>query len=164
MSWATSRLSLNWMQLWWSNGRLLLSNRFGLVSFVVLVIMLVVIYNFELIAAIWKLNEEYNSEITWLGDETSRWIKIGNGLHKLAVVSGVVSWISLGMLPKMQFVWTPLAGTSLLAYGMYQICWATDPCCKYQIEKDAVSFFYFKLVFLGGAGAAQKRCFRINLY
>ena len=69
-----------------------------------------------------------------LGDETASWIKMGNFLHKASVVSGVIS-LSTGYFKKDVFSY-PLAVISFLAAGVYAVSWASDPCCKYQLETN----------------------------
>lgn len=69
-----------------------------------------------------------------LGTETAAWIKIGNFLHKASVVSGAVS-LSAGYFQR-DLISLPFAVASVLTSGMYALSWASDPCCKYQIEMD----------------------------
>lgn len=69
-----------------------------------------------------------------LGNETASWIKMGNFLHKASVVSGVIS-LSTGYLKKDLFSF-PLAAASFLTAGVYAVSWASDPCCKYQLEMN----------------------------
>jgi len=82
-------------------------------------------------------------EPTQLGDETSRWIRVGNCLHKTAVLSAV-GCIAVGAI-------IPLASSSIgltascigLGLGsvfcaaVYALSWQFDPCCKYQPTDDA---------------------------
>ncbi|XP_062588602.1 transmembrane protein 11, mitochondrial-like [Saccostrea cucullata] len=69
-----------------------------------------------------------------LGKDTARWIKMGNFLHKSCVVSGIISLIT-GYCNKDLVSYT-FAGVSFLTAGLYALSWASDPCCKYQIEKN----------------------------
>lgn len=69
-----------------------------------------------------------------LGNETASWIKMGNFLHKASVVSGVIS-LSTGYFQKDLFSF-PLAAASFLTAGVYAVSWASDPCCKYQLETN----------------------------
>ncbi|CAH1646076.1 unnamed protein product [Spodoptera littoralis] len=69
-----------------------------------------------------------------LGEETARWIYVGNLLHKVSVYSGLCS-ITSGL------VWSSLACApfgivSVLCAGCYTLSWQWDPCCKYQEEKN----------------------------
>lgn len=69
-----------------------------------------------------------------LGEETVRWIFVGNILHEVAVYSGLCS-IASGL------VWNPpicapFGIVSILCSGCYTLSWQWDPCCKYQEEKD----------------------------
>lgn len=78
-------------------------------------------------------------EPTKLGDETGRWITVGNCLHKTAVLSGAGSLLCGGLSTK----W-PIAdiGTyslgfiSFMCAGLYMVSWQYDACCKYQVEHD----------------------------
>ncbi|XP_063620360.1 transmembrane protein 11 homolog, mitochondrial-like [Cydia splendana] len=69
-----------------------------------------------------------------LGEETARWIYVGNLLHKVSVYSGLcgiasgLAWSSLAC--------TPFGVASILCAGCYTLSWQWDPCCKYQEEKD----------------------------
>lgn len=71
-----------------------------------------------------------------LGDETSRWISVGNCLHKTAVLSGFGAIITDCFFPGRFYVSTPLAGISTICTGLYMISWQFDACCKYQVETD----------------------------
>ena len=72
-----------------------------------------------------------------LGDETARWITVGNCLHKTAVLSGLVCLASGGVWPDHRLMYLPLGFTSLVCAGVYTMSWQFDPCCKYQVEYDA---------------------------
>ncbi|KAI8434990.1 hypothetical protein MSG28_003435 [Choristoneura fumiferana] len=69
-----------------------------------------------------------------LGEETARWIYVGNLLHKISVYSGLcgvasgLTWSSLAC--------TPFGIASILCAGCYTLSWQWDPCCKYQEEKN----------------------------
>ncbi|KAK3090008.1 hypothetical protein FSP39_008466, partial [Pinctada imbricata] len=71
-----------------------------------------------------------------LGGETSRWIRVGNFLHKSAVVSGVCSITCLSYAPEREYIFYPLGFYSVFASGLYAISWQFDPCCKYQVETN----------------------------
>ncbi|XP_038216036.1 transmembrane protein 11 homolog, mitochondrial [Zerene cesonia] len=69
-----------------------------------------------------------------LGEDTARWIYVGNLLHKVSLYSGISSiasgltWSSLAC--------TPFGIISVLCAGCYTLSWQWDPCCKYQVEKN----------------------------
>jgi len=81
-------------------------------------------------------------EQTQLGDETSRWIRVGNCLHKTAVLSAV-GCVAVGAI-------IPLASSSVgitasciglglgsvVCAALYALSWQFDPCCKYQPTDD----------------------------
>jgi len=66
-----------------------------------------------------------------LGEECMRYIRVGNALHKTAVLSGV---IALGMSG---FKWSWSIPFSTLCVGsaaVYGLSWQHDPACKYQVD------------------------------
>ena len=72
-----------------------------------------------------------------LGDETARWITVGNCLHKTSVLSGIIS-LSAGVTWKDKgLVYFPFSFASLVCAGVYAVSWQFDPCCKYQVEYDS---------------------------
>lgn len=97
-------------------------------------------------------------EPTQLGDETARWISVGNYLHKIAVVSGFgaiaagnfllillllcytnLFVIFVGLLwPDNPLICAPLGAFSLLCTGLYTASWQFDNCVKYQVCSDNV--------------------------
>lgn len=72
-----------------------------------------------------------------LGDETSRWISVGNCLHKTSVLAGLGSIIAHFTWPERGMVMLPLGFVSVVCAGVYAVSWQFDPCCKYQVESDA---------------------------
>ncbi|KAI9588571.1 transmembrane protein 11 homolog, mitochondrial isoform X2 [Glossina fuscipes] len=71
-----------------------------------------------------------------LGDETGRWITVGNCLHKTAVVSGLASLVSSLLWHERPVIAGPMCAVSLFCTGLYTVSWNTDPCCQYQVEND----------------------------
>ena len=92
-----------------------------------------------------------------LGDETARWIAVGNCLHKTSVLAGLGSVLSgicfkrvllylfkivflnihrlLGIFcDNRPYLYTPLGLLSLFCTGLYTASWQFDPCCKYQVS------------------------------
>jgi hypothetical protein len=71
-----------------------------------------------------------------LGEETARWISIGNCLNKTSIITGLGSIIS-GMIwsdkPNTQ---CSLATISLLSHGIHSLSWQFDPCSNYKVETD----------------------------
>lgn len=77
-------------------------------------------------------------EPTAIGEETARWIQVGNCLHKTAVIAGLGCFVSPWVLPKalkepMSLV---CGGVSFFCAALYGVSWQFDPCCKYQVEHD----------------------------
>ncbi|GAB0089873.1 transmembrane protein 11 homolog, mitochondrial [Sergentomyia squamirostris] len=71
-----------------------------------------------------------------LGEETARWITVGNVLYKSSVTCGVLSMASGLCLPKRFILSVPLCVVSILFTGLYTLSWLYDPCCQYQVVKD----------------------------
>ncbi|KAM4632003.1 transmembrane protein 11, mitochondrial [Discoglossus pictus] len=78
-------------------------------------------------------------EPTRIGDETARWITVGNCLHKTAVLSGTACLLTPLALPSeySHYVSLPAGALSVACSALYGISWQFDPCCKYQVEYDA---------------------------
>jgi Mitochondrial morphogenesis regulator len=83
-----------------------------------------------------------------LGDQTSRWIKLGNGLHKAAVLCGATSSLGLWIgdpWPKTAAggLWYCLCGslaaTALVSHLVHTVSWQADPCSYYQTETDPLT-------------------------
>ncbi|KAK2580776.1 hypothetical protein KPH14_011511 [Odynerus spinipes] len=71
-----------------------------------------------------------------LGDETSRWITVGNCLHKTATLSGLAA-IATGLIwDDRPYICGTLGFVSLITCGLYTLSWQFDPCCQYQVETD----------------------------
>ncbi|XP_006875436.1 PREDICTED: transmembrane protein 11, mitochondrial-like [Chrysochloris asiatica] len=78
-------------------------------------------------------------EPTRIGDETARWITVGNCLHKTTVLAGTACLCTPLTLPLEYFhyISLPAGVLSLACCTLYGIAWQFDPCCKYQVEYDA---------------------------
>ncbi|XP_011476620.1 transmembrane protein 11, mitochondrial isoform X1 [Oryzias latipes] len=78
-------------------------------------------------------------EPTRIGDETARWITVGNCLHKTAVLSGSACLLTPLSLPAeySRYVALPAGALSVACAALYGISWQFDPCCKYQVEYDS---------------------------
>lgn len=75
-------------------------------------------------------------EPTKLGDETGRWITVGNCLHQTGVATGIASIASSLIWQQKPVIYASLGAVSILCTGLYTISWNTDPCVKYQVEKN----------------------------
>lgn len=73
-----------------------------------------------------------------LGNETEKWIAIGNFLHKSSVVSGLGCLLTGICWPDRGFLYFPLGFLSTICAGVYTVSWQFDPCCKYQVERDTL--------------------------
>nr|XP_009939726.1 PREDICTED: transmembrane protein 11, mitochondrial [Opisthocomus hoazin] len=78
-------------------------------------------------------------EPTRIGDETARWITVGNCLHKTAVLAGTTCLFTPLALPAdySHYISLPAGVLSVACCTLYGISWQFDPCCKYQVEYDA---------------------------
>ncbi|PSN41083.1 Transmembrane protein 11 [Blattella germanica] len=81
-----------------------------------------------------------------LGDETARWIAVGNCLHKTAVLSGLGAIVTGFVWTERPYVCTPLGALSLLCTGLYTVAWQLDPCVQYQVERDPRKLVKFPLL------------------
>lgn len=73
-----------------------------------------------------------------IGNETTKWIQMGNFLHKAGVLSGlgcIISELTFPLRFKNTFC-IPMGAISLSCITLYNISWQYDPCCKYQVEQD----------------------------
>jgi len=72
----------------------------------------------------------------WLGNETVRWIRVGNFLHKSAVLATLGALVTLPFLPGpiRNFTSIPLGVVGICSAGVYDVSWQFDPCCKYQVD------------------------------
>lgn len=77
-------------------------------------------------------------EPTKIGEETTRWIRVGNCLHKTCVITGSIALLSPYIMPRA--IRCPssfgFSGISIFCALLYGVSWQFDPCCKYQIEYD----------------------------
>lgn len=69
-----------------------------------------------------------------LGDETARWIRVGNCLHKTAVLSGLTSIVCATVVPERLILCGPFCAVSVFCTGLYTISWNVDCCCQYQVN------------------------------
>lgn len=100
-------------------------------------------FEYELECALEAKSEYIVIEPTKLGEETSRWIIVGNSLHKASVLSGLASMLVPAVLPPFNtspfhlFFQTPTSLLSVACAALYGISWQFDPCCKYQVTVDS---------------------------
>nr|XP_060641816.1 transmembrane protein 11, mitochondrial [Anolis sagrei ordinatus] len=78
-------------------------------------------------------------EPTRIGDETARWITVGNCLHKTSVLAGTACLFTPLALPAdySHYISVPAGVLSIACCTLYGISWQFDPCCKYQVEYNA---------------------------
>lgn len=73
-----------------------------------------------------------------LGEETARWIMVGNCLQKVSIVTGLGSIVSGCLLPAgpRAVAQYSLLATSLLSNVLYTLSWKSDPCSNYKVERS----------------------------
>lgn len=69
-----------------------------------------------------------------LSDETERWIRVGNCLHKTAVLAGLTSVVGAALWPERLTITVPICALSVFCTGLYTVSWNYDPCCQYQVS------------------------------
>ncbi|KAM5132614.1 transmembrane protein 11, mitochondrial-like isoform 1-T1 [Mantella aurantiaca] len=71
-----------------------------------------------------------------LGDETARWISVGNCLHRTSVVTGIVCLLTPLGLPSSSahYLGLPAGALSVACAALYGVSWQSDPCCHYQVD------------------------------
>lgn len=72
-------------------------------------------------------------EPKYLGDEVSRWITLGNFLHKASVISGILCFGFQRFDKERYYLIIGLGTFSSLCAISYAVCWKGDPCCKFQV-------------------------------
>lgn len=71
-----------------------------------------------------------------LGEETARWIRVGNYLQRISIVSGLGSMVTGAVLPNKPVLSCSLLATSLLSNTIHTLSWQLDPCASYTVESD----------------------------
>ncbi|KAF7988859.1 hypothetical protein HCN44_007169 [Aphidius gifuensis] len=95
------------------------------------------------------LEAEYNLiviEPAKLGDETSRWIAVGNCLHKTASLSGLGAIVTGLVWSDRPYICGPLGMAAVITCGLYTVSWQFDPCCQYQVETDTSKLPHVELL------------------
>jgi len=75
-------------------------------------------------------------EPTRLGEETARWIAIGNCLRKTAVMTGFGAVVGGIVWPDRPLAYCPLASVSVLSSGIHTLSWQFDPCINYKVDSN----------------------------
>ncbi|XP_078510999.1 transmembrane protein 11, mitochondrial-like isoform X1 [Lissotriton helveticus] len=73
-----------------------------------------------------------------LGDETARWIAVGNCLHRTSMLTGAICLLSPLGLPAdvSHYLGLPAGAVSVACAALYGVSWQFDPCCKYQVDRS----------------------------
>lgn len=74
-------------------------------------------------------------EPKWLGDEVSRWITVGNFLHKASVISGLMC-LGFQHFHKSRTLVLTFGTFSSVCAIFYAVSWKNDPCCKFQVAEN----------------------------
>lgn len=71
-----------------------------------------------------------------LGHRCIKWIRVGNFLHKSAVLSSFAILAITPFIPVRISLFTsvPLGVFGLSCVTIYGVSWQFDPCCKYQVD------------------------------
>lgn len=75
-------------------------------------------------------------EPKYLGDEVSRWITLGNFLHKASVISGILCFGFQRFDKERYYLIVGLGTISSLFAISYAVCWKNDPCCRFQVAEQ----------------------------
>jgi len=67
-----------------------------------------------------------------LGEETVRWIRLGDCLHSTAMITGSGSVVSALLWEDRPYVYCPLTGLSLFCASFFRFSWKEDPCSVYR--------------------------------
>lgn len=99
------------------------------------------LYEIELEMALEKQYSMIVIEPKILGDHVSKWIRLGNFIHKSSVLCSLGCLLSPIVLPasNRKMISLSLGGVSLLSAAIYDISWQFDPTSKYQVEYDSHS-------------------------
>uniref|UniRef100_A0A5S6PZA5 Uncharacterized protein n=1 Tax=Trichuris muris TaxID=70415 RepID=A0A5S6PZA5_TRIMR len=71
-----------------------------------------------------------------LGEQTSRWIEIGNMLHRSSVLLSIGSIVTVFSYPKATKVWCCTCSAAAVCLLLYWFGWSSDPCSHYRLETD----------------------------
>lgn len=71
-----------------------------------------------------------------LGEETARWISIGNCLNKTSIITGFGSILSGIIWSDKPITQWSLASISVLSNTIHTLSWQWDPCSHYTVETD----------------------------
>ncbi|KFD45014.1 hypothetical protein M514_14109 [Trichuris suis] len=71
-----------------------------------------------------------------LGEQTSRWIEIGNMLHRSSVLLSIGSILAVFSYPKASKVWSSTCSAAAICLLFYWFGWSSDPCSHYRLETD----------------------------
>lgn len=71
-----------------------------------------------------------------LGEETARWIYVGDCISKTSIISGIGSILSGLLCPDKSVVQYSLLASSLLTNCFHVLSWQSDPCSYYRVERN----------------------------
>ncbi|KAG5678434.1 hypothetical protein PVAND_008108 [Polypedilum vanderplanki] len=75
-------------------------------------------------------------EPTKIGDETARWIVVGNCLSKTSMICSSACIAAGYVWPKNNLIFGTLCTLSIFCSGLYLLSWNSDPCVHYQVETN----------------------------
>ncbi|KAI2808307.1 hypothetical protein RDWZM_005625 [Blomia tropicalis] len=71
-----------------------------------------------------------------LGEETARWIFVGDCLSRTSIITGLGSIMSAYLLPDRPMAQFSLLATSLLTNSIHTLSWQSDTCSAYRVERS----------------------------
>lgn len=71
-----------------------------------------------------------------LGEETVRWIKLGDCLSSTAVMTGSTGVASSLLWEDKPYIYCPLTGLSVFCAAFYRFSWKEDPCSAYRPARN----------------------------
>lgn len=93
-------------------------------------------FNFELDKALDERYETIVIEPHKVGEETKRWIMMGNLLHRTAFTAGLGSAAINLITPQFPPLYFSLCAVSSFCTSIYWLSWGCDPCVRYQVETN----------------------------
>lgn len=84
-----------------------------------------------------------------LGEDTARWISLGNCLHRTTLVTSSISVLATICWEEKPYIYCPLSGLCIFCASFYHFSWKADPCSNYRTAHP--SEFQDKLIQITGS-------------
>lgn len=72
-----------------------------------------------------------------LGEDTARWIGLGDCLNSTVLVAGSGSIVACVVWQEKPYVYCPLTGLALFCAAFYNFSWKQDPCSMYRTATES---------------------------